>query len=158
MQCLFAACLSCFAWPAPVPAAGEEPVLSLEVLAPRKDGKPAVPKYPKHYEKFEKQIARYEGKPVLDLLGTKLTLRPLNGGPTPRKHGKPYTGLDFARAILGGRIVPDAEMRYDLQSAQECSVKTPDGEFKVGIFYPPVGYVVTPDGEAYWFLFDKPGR
>jgi hypothetical protein len=140
-----------------LPAAGadEETLLALEVKAAPKDAKPVAAKYPKHYEKFEQRIKELDGKPILDLVGTKLTIQLQNCLPGPGKKKQQHTGLDFTRAILDGRVVPDSKMVYDLQSAEECLVKTPQGDFRVGLYYAPVGYVVLPGGESYWFFFDK---
>jgi hypothetical protein len=135
-----------------------DPVLSIEVKPVAKGARPSERKYPKHYAGFEKRIKELDGKPVLELLGSKLSIRLLNNAPRLGGKKEPYTGADFVCAILRGRVVPDEQMRYALQDSQECLVKTPAGEFRVGIYYPPVGYVVLPNGECYWFLFEKGAR
>lgn len=138
-------------------AADDAPVLTIEIHAAAKDAKPVVPKFPSHYKLFEKRIEQVEGKRVLELMGAKLSLRLLNNVRLKREK-ESYTAADFADAILRGRIVPSTKMVYDLQGAQECLVKTPKGDFRVGIFYSPVGYIVLPNGECYWFFFDHKAK
>jgi hypothetical protein len=136
-------------------AAADDPVLSIEVKAVAKDAKPIERKYPKHYAGFEKRIKELDGKPVLDLLGSKLSIRLLKNSPRLGARKEPYTGADFTCAILRGKVISDSQMRYHLQDYEECLVTTPAGEFKVGIYYRPVGYVVLPNGECYWFFFEN---
>ena len=137
------------------PAADADvPVLTIEVRAAPKDEEPKLAKAPWHYELFEKRIKELEDKPVRDLLGSRLTvqLQKSAGLGAPKE---PYGAADFIDAILRGRIIPNDRMRYHLQSAEECLVTTPEGRFRVGIFYAPVGYVVLPNGECYWFFFNE---
>lgn len=143
---------------APDAAAADKAVLSIEVKAAVKDAKPTHRKYPKNYEGFEKRIAEFDGKPVLDLLGNKLSIRLFNNRPQIGGNKEAYTGADFICAILRGKVISNEKMVYALQDSQVCQVTTPEGEFQVGIFYPPVGYVVLPQGECYWFLFEKAER
>jgi hypothetical protein len=134
---------------------GEEPDVILEIWRAPKDSKPIETKPPGSYKGFEKRVRDLEGKTVLDLLGKKISIRLQNQRLLGKKH-KLCTGADFAHAILAGRIISQAKMRYHLQpNEQESIVKTTAGEGRVGIYYPPVGYVVMPNGESYWFLFGE---
>jgi hypothetical protein len=134
----------------------DEPDLMIEVYPVREDARPIDVRSPYSYKGFDQGVEKLEGKSVIDLLGRRMSLRLQaqgSGLATPRR---PLGGAEFARAILDGRIVSNAKMVYHLQpNAQECIVRTPDGEGRVGIYYPPVGYVVLPGGESYWFLFGK---
>lgn len=129
----------------------DDPILTIEIRPASNDAKPVVPKCPSHYKLFEKRIQQLEDKRVLELVGTKVSLRLLNNARL-NKQKEPSTAAEFACAILRGRIVSSAKMVYDLQRAEECLVTTPRGDFRVGIFYPPVGYIVLPNGECYWFF------
>jgi hypothetical protein len=150
------ACLACLL--GGIMARADDPLLSIEVKAVAKDAKPIERKYPKHYIDFEKRIKELDGKPVLDLLGKKLSIRLLNNSARLGKKTEPYTGTDFTCAILRGRIISDGKMAYHLQDSEECLVTTAAGDFKVGIFYRPIGYVVLPNSESYWFLFENEPR
>jgi hypothetical protein len=143
---------------APGARAADEPVLSIDVRPVASDAKVAERKYPKHYDGFEKRINELDGKPVLELLGNKLSIQLLKNAPRLGARKEPYTGADFICAILRGKVASDGQMRYALQDSQECLVTSPDGEFRVGIFYRPVGYVVLPKGECYWFLFEEAAK
>jgi hypothetical protein len=144
------------------PAEGErtsrtdEPDLMIEVYPVRQDARPIEVRSPYSYKGFDQGVEKLEGKSVIDLLGRRVSLRLQAQGSGRAAPHRPLGGADFARAILEGRIVSDAKMVYHLQpNAQECVVKIPDGEGRVGIYYLPVGYVVLPGGESYWFLFGK---
>jgi hypothetical protein len=151
------ACLVCLLWLIFM-ARADEPVLSIEVHTVAKDAKPIQRKYPKHYMGFEKRIKELDGKPLLDLLGSKLSIRLLNNSARLGKKKEPYAGADFTCAILRGKVISDEKMAFALQDSEECLVTTPAGDFKVGIFYRPVGYVVLPNGECYWFLFENEAK
>ena len=135
-------------------APADEPVLTIEVRAAPRDEEPRLAKAPWHYKLFEKRIKEVEDKPVRDLLGNRLRIQLQKSAGLGRPK-KPYEAADFLDAILRGRIIPNGKMRYHLQGAEECLVTTPAGEFRVGIFYAPVGYVVLPNGECYWFFFNE---
>lgn len=129
--------------------------LSIEVKPVAKDAKPTQQEIPWAYPGVDKQIKELEGKPLLALLGTQLSIQLLNYTQRWSNRKEPYTGPDFIRAILRGKIIPKSEMVYHLQDSEECLVTTPGGEFRVGIFYRPVGYIVLPNAECYWFFFEK---
>jgi hypothetical protein len=134
-------------------AAGDAP-LSIEVKPAAKDAEPVHCKAPWEYPGFDKRIKELHGKPLLAVLGNKLSIQLLNNRSVLRIREKPYAGPDFVCAILRGKIVPEREMVYDLQDSQECLVQTQAGEFRVGIYYRPVGYIILPNGESYWFFFE----
>ena len=138
--------------------ATDDLVLTIEIRAARKGDNPAVTQHPWHYELFEKRIKDVEDKLLPELMGTKLSIRLLNNRPGLGRKREPYTGADFACAILRGKVIPNAKMHYHLQSAEECLVATPGGDFKVGIYYPPIGYIFLPNGECYWFLFGEKSK
>ena len=51
--------------------------------------------------------------------------------------------------------MPNAKMSYDLQFSEECVVQTAKGDFRIGVYYEPVAYVVLPNDECYWFFFGE---
>jgi hypothetical protein len=129
--------------------------LSIEVKPVVKDAEPVYCKAPWEYPGFDKRIKELSGKRVLALLGNKLSIQLLHNRIHWSERRERLTGPDFISAILRGKMVPEGEMVYDLQDSQECVVHTPAGEFRVGIYYRPVGYIVLPNGESYWFFFEK---
>lgn len=147
----FAALLTLAAGP---PMAGEL-VLRLEVRGVVKGAGPAEPKAPWDYKRLDERIKELDGKPVLALTGKRVTIQLLENAPGLGGRKEPFTGDDFARALLTGKVLPQAKMRWHLQSSEECLVRTPGGDFRLGIYYSPIGYVVLPNGECYWMLFDE---
>jgi hypothetical protein len=62
---------------------------------------------------------------------------------------------EFVHALCTGKIIHNEKMVYHLQISQTCLIRTPQGNYTLGIYYAPVAYLVLPNGECYWFLFGK---
>jgi hypothetical protein len=144
--------LACHGPPSAVSPGTSDPLLSL-VKGPA--GK-SIPKLPWGYEGFEKRILEMDGKSVIDIIAekdvTSFRLQDYEFG--PRKGKSHYRGPDFVAALRTGKIVRDEQaIIYHLQWSEECFIETRKGEYRIGIFYPPVGYLVFPNGECYWFFF-----
>lgn len=137
------------------PPAAADGTLSIEIKPIVKDSKPRERRFAWNEPGLDKRIKDLNGKPVLELLGNKLSIQLLENRPVLSNRKTHYTGTDFLCAILRGNIVPKKEMVYHLQDSEECLVRATAGEFVVGIYYRPVGYIILPNGECYWFFFER---
>lgn len=126
------------------PKGGEQPK---PLVLPKEDAK-----------LFEKRVKELDSKPLLDVIGEEsITAFRLLGDP-PGKGMTEHAPEVYALALRTGKIVPEGKAAvYHLKGSHDCLVETSKGNCIVRIYYEPVGYLVLPNGESYWFHFgNKP--
>jgi RNA polymerase sigma factor (sigma-70 family) len=106
---------------------------------------------------FQKRIKELEGKAVLDLIGEDNIkgIQLFHPAPGDAKGKGHIHEAEFVNALRTGKFVKRDTIEYALKTCSECVVETPQGNYRLGIYYEPVAYLVLPNGESYWFFYGE---